>query len=145
MPNEMPPRFIQQGAAAIEFALLLVILIPLAFGITELGRAFYQYNTLVKATRDGARVLAAGGSTNVGKARCLTVYGTPDCTGEPLLKGLTTGLVQVAYDQQATNGAVTIKVASVTIDKFEFTSLVPYVIDDITFGPVSTTMRQGAP
>lgn len=138
----MPRTFTQQGAAAIEFALVLLIMIPLTFGITELGRAFYQYNTLVKATRDGARVLSSGGSASIAKARCFTVYGNPGCTGEPLLVGLSPEMVQASTDQSVIAGALTIKVASITIDEFKFTSLVPYVIDDITFGPVSTTMRQ---
>lgn len=138
----MPRTFTQQGAAAIEFALVLLIMIPLTFGITELGRAFYQYNTLVKATRDGARVLSSGGSASAAKARCFTVYGNPGCTGEPLLVGLAPEMVQASTDQIVIAGALTIKVASITIDEFKFTSLVPYVIDDITFGPVSTTMRQ---
>lgn len=133
---------IQQGAAAIEFALVLVFMIPLAFGITELGRAFYQYNTLVKATRDGARALASGGAASAGKARCLTVYGSPDCSGDPLLEGLSPDLVKATPDQTVSYGGLTIKVASVVVDEFKFISLVPYVIDDITFGPVGTTMRQ---
>lgn len=133
----------QRGVAAIEFALVLLFLIPLAFGITELGRAFYQYNTLAKATRDGARVLASGGSANVAKAKCLTVYGDPNCTGEPLLPGLSQEIVQVTYDQSASDGTVTITVASVTVDGFTFVSLIPGVIGNMTFGPISTKMRQG--
>jgi hypothetical protein len=132
----------QRGAAAIEFALMLVIMIPLAFGITELGRAFYQYNSVVKATRDGARVLAKGGSAKAGEARCFTVYGNPTCAGNPVIEGLSIDMVQTDTDQEVPLGALTIRVASITINGYEFRSLVPMVVGDITFGPIRTTMRQ---
>lgn len=48
----------QQGAAAIEFALLLVILLMFVAGAIEFGRAFWYYDALTKATRDGARYLS---------------------------------------------------------------------------------------
>jgi hypothetical protein len=134
--------YLQRGVAAIEFALMLVIMIPLAFGITEFGRAFYQYNTLVKATRDGARVLAAGGSAKATEARCLTVYGTPDCSGSKLLEGLSLSLVQTTLNQDAIEGGHAIKIATVSIVGYEFDSLVPMVVSDMRFGSVSTTMRQ---
>lgn len=40
-----------------ELAILLPLLVLLVFGITELGRALYQQNTLVKAIESGARYL----------------------------------------------------------------------------------------
>lgn len=138
----MPRTHFQRGVAAIEFALMLVIMIPLAFGITELGRAFYQYNSVVKATRDGARVLAKGGSAKAGEARCFTVYGNPACSGNPVIEGLTLAMVQTATDEEVPLGALTITLATITVNGYEFRSLVPTVIRDITFGPISTTMRQ---
>lgn len=45
----------QRGVAIIEFALLLVFLLLVAVGITELGRALWYYSALQKAARDGAR------------------------------------------------------------------------------------------
>jgi hypothetical protein len=48
----------QKGVAAVEFAILLPLLLLIVFGITEFGRALYAYNTLVKATRDAARYYA---------------------------------------------------------------------------------------
>ncbi|MES2299561.1 MAG: TadE family protein [Pseudomonadota bacterium] len=139
------PAKLHSGVAAIEFALLLVVLVPIAFGTTELGRAFFQYNTLVKAVRDGARVLSsASGGANLAEARCVTLYGNPLCSGELLLPKLDeAGLFSAAYDQPRAAGAVNITVASVTINGYHFVSLVPYVIPDITFGPISATMRQG--
>ncbi len=47
-----------RGAVAVEFALVLIPLLMLALGAAEFGRAIYQYNTLVKATRDSVRYLS---------------------------------------------------------------------------------------
>jgi len=38
----------QRGVAAIEFALVLLPMLLLAFGVVEYGRAIYQYNTLAR-------------------------------------------------------------------------------------------------
>lgn len=46
------------GAAMLEFAIVLPLLMILFFGIVELGRALYQQNTLYKAVNTGARYLA---------------------------------------------------------------------------------------
>lgn len=48
----------QQGVAAVEFALVIVFLLLLTAGIIEFGRAFWYYDALTKATRDGARILS---------------------------------------------------------------------------------------
>lgn len=48
----------QKGVAAVEFALVLVFLLLLVAGIVEFGRAFWYYDALTKATRDGARFLS---------------------------------------------------------------------------------------
>ncbi len=52
----------ERGAAAVEFALVLPILIVLAFGIVEFSWAFQTQTTLAAAAREGARVLALQGS-----------------------------------------------------------------------------------
>jgi Flp pilus assembly pilin Flp len=48
----------QKGAAAVEFALLLPILVILAFGIIYFGPVFNNYIAITHAARDGARLLA---------------------------------------------------------------------------------------
>jgi len=46
----------QQGVAAVEFALVAVILFTLLFGIMEMGRVLFMMNTTAEATRLGARI-----------------------------------------------------------------------------------------
>ena len=45
----------QSGAAAVEFALVAVLLIVLLLGIVELGRFLYLFNTVQEVTRRAAR------------------------------------------------------------------------------------------
>lgn len=48
----------ERGAAAVEFALVLPILIVLVLGIVEFGRAFQVQSTLAAAAREGVRTMA---------------------------------------------------------------------------------------
>jgi len=48
----------ERGAAAVEFALLVPILLALVFGIVEFGRAYHIQSTLSGAAREGVRVMA---------------------------------------------------------------------------------------
>jgi len=51
-----------RGAAAVEFALLLPMLLLLVFGIIDFGRALNAQITLTQAAREGARLDALGRS-----------------------------------------------------------------------------------
>jgi Flp pilus assembly protein TadG len=52
----------ESGAAAVEFALVSVVLLMLVFGIIEFGRTYGQYQVLTGAAREGARVAAVRGT-----------------------------------------------------------------------------------
>ena len=54
-----------RGAAAVEFALLLPVLLLLVFGIIDFGRALNAQITLTQAAREGARMAALGESNVV--------------------------------------------------------------------------------
>jgi Flp pilus assembly pilin Flp len=51
----------EDGAAAVEFALVVGLLAVLVFGLLEYGLAFWQVQNLRSATREGARVAAVRG------------------------------------------------------------------------------------
>jgi Flp pilus assembly protein TadG len=51
----------QQGAVAVEFALVASLLFTLLFGITEMSRILFYWNTAGEATRLGARMAAVCG------------------------------------------------------------------------------------
>jgi len=48
-------RATQHGVAAVEFALVLPILLVVVFGIVEFGVAFYDKAVITNASREGAR------------------------------------------------------------------------------------------
>ena len=52
----------EDGAAAVEFALIVGLLAMLIFGMMEYGLAFWQLQNLRAASREGARVAAVGGT-----------------------------------------------------------------------------------
>jgi Flp pilus assembly protein TadG len=51
----------EDGAAAVEFALIVGLLAILVFGLLEYGLAFWQVQNLRSAAREGARVAAVRG------------------------------------------------------------------------------------
>lgn len=106
----------QRGVAAVEFALVLLPLVLIAFGAAEYGRAIYQYNTLVKSVRTAVRMLSQFDpgqtgyrsplpnqtTTQVERAKCLAVYGNETCEGTALAPSLTLANVQVCDRNNST-------------------------------------------
>jgi Flp pilus assembly protein TadG len=64
-PNRRRTTIHQHGVAIVEFALVLTLLITIMAGIFEVGRAFWYYDALTKATRDGARLMAVAPKANL--------------------------------------------------------------------------------
>ena len=48
----------ERGAAAVEFAMIMPLLLVLVLGIAEFGRAFQVQGTLSAAAREGVRLMA---------------------------------------------------------------------------------------
>ena len=61
-PAARDPR--DRGSVAVEFALLLPILLLLIFGVVDFGRAIDAQITLTQAAREGARLAALGQSNS---------------------------------------------------------------------------------
>ncbi|MGR6035581.1 MAG: TadE/TadG family type IV pilus assembly protein [Candidatus Nitrosoglobus sp.] len=99
-PEYFSRRGGQRGLAMTEFVIVLPVMLLLMLATAELGRAFYQYNILTKAVRDGARYLASNaiqgttGVINISGAQAATknlvVYGNTTGNGSPLLEGWST-------------------------------------------------------
>lgn len=60
----MQRRRDERGAAVVEFALILPVLILFVFGIVEFGRAYSARIELTAAVREGARAVALGANTS---------------------------------------------------------------------------------
>ena len=167
--RSLSKRRFRRGVATVEFSILIVPLLLLLFGVTEYGRAIYQYNTLVKSVRSAARYLSTvQAGSGYAAARCLAVYGTTNCSGSPLAPGLTTNMVTICDASiascQATHlsqhtGHGTINLVTVTINdpnlpdnqKFKFDSVFHFTLfgrtlgaPNITYDPISNTMRQAS-
>ena len=54
----MPGLRSERGASAVEFALIVPVLVLLVLGIVEFGRGFQVSGTLSAAAREGVRVMA---------------------------------------------------------------------------------------
>lgn len=123
-----------RGMAAMELVIVLPVIILIALGVTELGRGLYQYNTLHKAVRDGARYLsdvAIGPlgtvdiSPYISDTQNLVVYGDVDGGSTPLLPGLSTSDVTVnTIDVILPGGGITTNHIQVDAD-FTFVPLFP--------------------
>jgi Flp pilus assembly protein TadG len=82
--------FNARGAAAVEFGIVLTLMLLVTAGIFEFGRAFQYYDALAKATRDGARYMSAApkatiNSVAVGNAQGLVVAAANAANLKPLL------------------------------------------------------------
>jgi hypothetical protein len=81
----------ERGTQLVELAIVLPIFVILFAATAEFGRYFYEYTTLAKASRAGARYLAtaAVNSAEDATAKNIVVYGNPAGTGSPILFGVT--------------------------------------------------------
>ena len=79
-----------RGAAIVEFAIVLSLMLLITAGIFEFARAFQYYDALAKATRDGARLMSAApkatiNSVAVSNAQALVVAAANAANLNPLL------------------------------------------------------------
>ena len=129
------------GAALVEFAIVLPVLILLVFGIIDFGRMLFTLNNLTSAVREGARLAAvqpAGTAlqavvqprvssyvTSFGGSSSVTVNVTPATT-------------------QATTQFITVQIVS-----YPFTFLTPLPtiagLTSINMSPSATFRWEGAP
>jgi len=146
--NKLPAR--QAGAAMVEFAILLPLMIVLVFGITEMGRAIYQQNTLSKAVASGARYMsrstqsvnadctqAAQWGASINNAANLVAFGNQAGNGNALLPDLNAGDVSFTLEQRMVTGGdnacVIIATASVDFSAIFGDTIVPF----LDLGPIT--------
>lgn len=171
MRHHPPPLRRQRGVASVEFALLLVPLLILAFGALEYGRLLYHYDTVVKSVRSAARLIAQRNPDDqssytiaLSEARCLAVYGVLQCNEnqEPLVPGLRLSHVRICDRQSVTecdglslsdikgvatgSDTGTLNLVMVRISGYEFSFLgLPFTGagSSLSFQPIQSVMRQG--
>jgi Flp pilus assembly protein TadG len=111
----------ERGAALIEMALTLPLLLLLSIGIFEFGRAFQHWQVLTNATREGARIATLPGVTDDAVTTRVRTYMEAGS-----LTGFASNLVTIARDGEISIGATTASASTVTINyPFEFIVLQP--------------------
>lgn len=115
-------RFTQdeRGLQLVEAAIVIPIFLILFAATAEFGRFFYEYTTLAKAARNGARYLTTHFVTTdeITAAQNMVVYGSTTATGTPILPGLEPGHVTVTPAGGSGNipATVTIMIEGYTYD-----------------------------
>jgi hypothetical protein len=135
----------ERGAAIVEFAMMMPLMLILIFVTTEFGRAYYQYNTLAKNVREAARYLSVRApNVGVAQAKNIIVYGNPGGTGTPVVPRLS--LSNVPNPTYTTTGTMPVlSTVTVTVTGYTFQPMVNRVfgfpLNAITFSPIQATMR----
>jgi hypothetical protein len=136
-------RKFERGTTTVEFALVGTVLFIVLFGVIEIGRALFVWNTITEATRRGARV-AVVCPPNHGAVREVSVFGAPGGGDtSPILQGLTTANVALEYLDDAgndTGGAFPISFVRVGINNYQHTLLIPFLMPTLTVPSFSTTL-----
>ncbi|MBB3121359.1 TadE/TadG family type IV pilus assembly protein [Pseudoduganella violacea] len=142
----------QQGAAAVEFGIVLTLLMTLLAGTFELGRAFWYFDALTKATRDGARTLSVAptatiSSQGVAAAKAIVVNaaasaGVPSFSSANVtVTCLTSAYADGTCTDGTAPGGVRVEIVSYQVKIGE---LIPFMIGsasrNVTLTP-RTTMR----
>ena len=84
----------------VELAIVIPILLMMFGAVAEFGRYFYEYTTLAKGARVGARYMSIKTVKNpawILATKRLVVYGNTAGTGTPLISGLTIDNVEVQF------------------------------------------------
>lgn len=107
--TDKPGKRGQHGAALLEFAVLLPLLVILLFGMVEFGRALLQENTLTKAVTTGARYLARSPNLMTGPPHCDpdTGWATAVAQAEALIESGNAGTGSVILPGLDSAGAIT--------------------------------------
>ena len=153
--NILSRKHQQHGAALIELALIIPLLLLMTIITTEFGRAILHYNTITKSARDAVRYLSMQTpNTHVDEARNIVVYGSTVATDATLVPGLTLANVPATNITWQTVGATPlINTVSVTITGYCFQPMFASVFGvtlsaagcaggaGIPYSAISATMR----
>jgi len=82
------------GSSAVEFALVLMLLVVLLFGIIQYGYTFFEYIQVAHAAREAVRWGALGASDAVIRAKAAAA--APELGADATVSILRTGLESVA-------------------------------------------------
>ena len=133
----------QSGTTTIEFAIIGALLLMVIFGIVEVGRALFVWNTVAEVTRRGARVAAVCPPNHAGVART-AIFDDPGGSGDsPVLNNLSVANIQVDYldaNGANTGGAFPIEHVRVSVVNYQHTLLIPLLPVTLNVPAFATTL-----
>lgn len=138
-------RSTQRGQSLAEFALVLPIIMLMIFGILDLGRAVYAYNTLSEAARQGARLAIVNQDAAAVKAEAVRVAPGSGLTPTSVHLCL---MEPTQSDPSCASSAFTcapmrIGCLAVVRTDADFTAITPLISDII--GPITLSSTSVAP
>lgn len=109
----------ESGLQLVEAAIVIPIFLLLFATTAEFGRFFYEYTTLAKAARNGARYMSVNILTadQKGAAKNMVVYGSTTGGGDPVLPGLDPANVNIT---QAGGSGVVPSTITIEIVGYEY-------------------------
>lgn len=119
----------QRGIAAVEFALIASLLFTLLFGVMEMSRLLFYWNTATEATRLGARLAVV----------CDKDDSAIKSKMQSLLGVLEPSNISVDYLPSGCN-VDTCRSVTVSITGLTISTVIPLVPLNVTMPPFSTTL-----
>ncbi|MDX6498591.1 MAG: hypothetical protein QOG23_1851 [Blastocatellia bacterium] len=146
-----------RGVATVEFALTASFFFMMILVVVIGGHLFWLHNSLVEATRRGARyaanqcnpsaTLCPNYSTTVERIKNVVLYNSPTAGSEPVVPGLQPSNVTVEYSvntapagQPPTDFGVGRGTVSVKIENYNYNLVVPGINQVIHLPPYQTTV-----
>jgi len=135
----------QQGAAAVEFAIIAAILFILLFGILEFGRMFYVFNTVQEVTRHAAReaVVRQVNNSSTSPAKIAALFGQNSmpagaeiAVGNVDIKYLKSDGVEIPSGRLPPTGADNITACLDPTGTYDCIAFVRVSITNATYAPV---------
>src|SRR5678816_1871974 len=126
----------QIGSTLVEFSIAATIFITAMFAVVEFGRALWVHNALTDAARRGARYATMHTQASSAEVKNVVVYGNPEGSGQAMLNNLSTGIVNVDYNNFGLNDGT----VSVSITDYEFQFVIPIFGASITMPSYKTTL-----
>ena len=88
----------QRGAAAVEFALVAMLFFTLLFGMLEVARVLFVFNTVQEVTRRAAREAALRWTTEQDAIKTYALFGRQALPGAPELSAANISIVYLKAD-----------------------------------------------
>jgi Flp pilus assembly protein TadG len=126
----------ERGSTLVEFAIGVTVFVTVMFAVLEFGRALWVHNALSDAARRGARYAVLHSAGSAAEVKNIVVYGNAAGTGQPMVNDLTTGNVDVVYNNFGLNDGT----VSVSIKEYQFQLVIPIFGTTITMPKYTTTL-----